>query len=128
MGEFTTKSEYTVLFGTGQYGLTSDYKQGLADLAKQALTYPKGWVISVAGYADSVGNAASNQVLSKERAQAVVAYLLQDCAVPVGRIVAPGAMGESNPVDSNETTSGRAENRRVDVKLLLNKGVAGGDM
>jgi len=128
MGEFTTKSEYTVLFGTGQYGLTSDYKQGLADLAKQALTYPKGWVISVAGYADSVGNAASNQVLSKERAQAVVAYLLQDCAVPVGRIVAPGAMGESNPVDSNETTSGRAENRRVDVKLLLNKGVAGGGM
>jgi len=46
----------------------------------------------------------------------------------VGRIVAPGAMGESNPVDSNETTSGRAENRRVDVKLLLNKGVAGGGM
>ena len=128
MGEVTTKSEYTVLFDTGQYGLTSDYKQGLAELAKQALTYPKGWVISVAGYADSVGNAASNQILSKQRAQAVVAYLLQDCAVPVGRIVAPGAMGESNPVDSNETTSGRAENRRVDVKLLLNKGVAGGGM
>ena len=128
MGEVVTKSEYTVLFSTGQYGLTSDYKQGLAELAKQALTYPKGWVISVAGYADSVGNAASNQILSKQRAQAVVAYLLQDCAVPVGRIVAPGAMGESNPVDSNETTSGRTENRRVDVKLLLNKGVAGGDM
>jgi len=128
MGEVVAKSEYTVLFGTGQYGLTSDYKQGLAELAKQALTYPKGWVISVAGYADSVGNAASNQILSKQRAQAVVAYLLQDCGVPVGRIVAPGAMGESNPVDSNETTSGRAENRRVDVKLLLNKGVAGGGM
>ena len=128
MGEVVTKSEYTVLFSTGQYGLTSDYKQGLAELAKQALTYPKGWVISVAGYADSVGNAAANQTLSKQRAQAVVAYLLQDCAVPVGRIVAPGAMGESNPVDSNETTSGRAENRRVDVKLLLNKGVAGGGM
>jgi outer membrane protein OmpA-like peptidoglycan-associated protein len=128
MGEVVTKSEYTVLFSTGQYGLTSDYKQGLAELAKQALTYSKGWLISVAGYADSVGNAASNQTLSKQRAQAVVAYLLQDCAVPVGRIVAPGAMGESNPVDSNETTSGRTENRRVDVKLLLNKGVAGGDM
>ena len=128
MGEVVAKSEYTVLFGTGQYGLTSDYKQGLAELAKQALIYPKGWVISVAGYADSVGNAASNQILSKQRAQAVVAYLLQDCGVPVGRIVAPGAMGESNPVDSNETTSGRAENRRVDVKLLLNKGVAGGGM
>jgi outer membrane protein OmpA-like peptidoglycan-associated protein len=128
IGEFVTKAQYTVLFGTGQYGLTSEYKQGLADLAKQALTYSKGWVISVAGYADSVGTASSNQVLSKQRAQAVVAYLLQDCGVPVGRIVAPGAMGETNPVASNESASGRADNRRVDVKLLLNKGVAAGGM
>ncbi len=126
MGEVVTKDQYTVLFATGQYGLTSEYKQGLTDLAKQALNYTKGYVISVAGYADSVGNAASNQVLSKQRAQAVVAYLLQDCGIPVGRIVAPGAMGESNPAASNESVSGRAENRRVDVKLLLNKGVAGG--
>jgi OOP family OmpA-OmpF porin len=79
----------------------------------------------VAGFADASGDAASNQVLSKERAQAVAAYLLQECAVPVGRILAPGAMGETNPVGSNESPSGRAENRRVDVKLLLNKGVAG---
>lgn len=124
MGEVVTKAEYTVLFASGQYSLTSESKQGLNDLAKQALTYNKGWVISVAGYADSVGTAAANQVLSKQRAQAVVAYLLQDCGVPVGRIVAPGAMGESNPAASNESASGRAENRRVDVKLLLNKGVA----
>jgi OOP family OmpA-OmpF porin len=82
-------------------------------------------VIQVAAFADSVGTASSNQVLSKERAQAVVAYLLQDCSIPVGRIVAPGAMGESNPVASNETTSGRTENRRADVKLLVNKGIAG---
>jgi len=126
IGDFVAKSEYTVLFGTGQYGLTSEYKQGLTDIAKQALNYPKGWVISVAGYADSIGSASSNQVLSKQRAQAVVAYLLQDCGIPVGRIVAPGAMGETNPATSNESASGRAENRRVEVKLLLNKGVAGG--
>ena len=126
MGEFVTKDQYTVYFANGEYSLTKQYKEGLANLAKEALTYPKGWVISVAGYADSVGNAASNQVLSKQRAQAVVAYLLQDCGVPVGRIVAPGAMGESNPAASNESASGRAENRRVDVKLLLNNGVAGG--
>src|SRR5271166_4720061 len=124
IGEYVTKDQYTVLFATGEHSLTKQYKQGLADLAKEALTYSKGWVISVAGYADSVGNAASNQVLSKQRAQAVVAYLLQDCGIPVGRIVAPGAMGETNPAASNESASGRAENRRVDVKLLLNKGVA----
>ena len=126
MGEIVTKDQYTVLFATGDYSLSDEAKQALANVAKQGLTYSKGWGISVAGFADASGNAAANQVLSKERAQAVVAYLLQECGVPVGRILAPGAMGETNPVDSNESPSGRAENRRVDVKLLLNKGVAGG--
>ena len=126
MGEVVTKDQYTVLFATGDYSLSDEAKQALENIAKQALSYSKGWGISVAGFADSSGNAASNQVLSKERAQAVAAYLLQECGVPVGRILAPGAMGETNPVASNELPSGRAENRRVDVKLLLNKGVAGG--
>jgi OmpA-OmpF porin, OOP family len=126
MGEIVTKDQYTVLFATGDYSLSDEAKQALANVAKQGLAYSKGWGISVAGFADASGNAAANQVLSKERAQAVAAYLLQECGVPVGRILAPGAMGETNPVDSNESSSGRAENRRVDVKLLLNKGVAGG--
>jgi OmpA-OmpF porin, OOP family len=124
LGDFVVKGEHTVYFNTGQYSISGEDKQALADLAKQALTYQKGFVIQVAAFADSVGTASSNQVLSKERAQAVVAYLLQDCSIPVGRIVAPGAMGESNPVASNETTSGRTENRRADVKLLVNKGIA----
>jgi OOP family OmpA-OmpF porin len=126
MGEVVTKSQYTVLFASGDYSLSDAAKQELANVAKQGLTYSKGWGISVAGFADASGGAADNQVLSKERAQAVTAYLLQECGVPVGRILAPGAMGETNPVGSNESSSGRAENRRVDVKLLLNKGVAGG--
>lgn len=125
MGEVVTKEQYTVLFATGDYSLSTEAKEGLANIAKQGMTYSKGWALTVAGYADSTGTAAANQVLSKQRAQAVVAYLLQDCGVPVGRILAPGAMGETNPVASNETASGRADNRRVDVKLVLNKGVAG---
>ncbi len=125
LGDFAVKGEHTVYFATGDYSISGEDRQALADLAKQALTYQKGYVIQVAAFADSVGTAASNQVLSKQRAQAVVAYLLQDCSIPVGRIVAPGAMGESNPVASNETTSGRTENRRADVKLLVNKGIAG---
>jgi outer membrane protein OmpA-like peptidoglycan-associated protein len=125
IGEVVTKDQYAVYFATGDYSLSTEAKQKLTDLAKQALTYNKGWALSVAGFADSTGTAAENQVLSKKRAQAVVAYLLQDCKVPVGRILAPGAMGESNPVASNESDNGRSENRRVDVKLLLNKGVAG---
>jgi outer membrane protein OmpA-like peptidoglycan-associated protein len=123
LGDFVVKGEHTVYFATGDYSISGQDKNALADLAKQALAYGKGFVIQVAAFADSVGTASSNQVLSKERAQAVVAYLLQECNVPVGRIVAPGAMGETNPAASNETPSGRADNRRAEVKLLVNKGI-----
>jgi OOP family OmpA-OmpF porin len=125
LGDFVVKGQHTVFFATGDYSISGADRQALADLAKQALAYQKGYVIQVAAFADSVGTAASNQVLSKERAQAVVAYLLQDCSVPVGRIVSPGAMGESNPAASNETASGRGENRRAEVKVLVNKGIVG---
>jgi outer membrane protein OmpA-like peptidoglycan-associated protein len=123
LGDFLVKGEHTVYFATGDYSISGQDRNALADLAKQALVYQKGYVIQVAGFADSVGTASSNQVLSKERAQAVVAYLLQECSIPVGRIVAPGAMGETNPAASNETTSGRSDNRRAEVKLLVNKGI-----
>jgi OmpA-OmpF porin, OOP family len=125
LGDFVVKGEHTVYFGTGDYSISGQDRNALADLAKQSLAYQKGYVIQVAAFADSVGTASSNQLLSKERAQAVVAYLLQECSVPVGRIVAPGAMGESNPAASNESTSGRTENRRAEVKLLVNKGIVG---
>ena len=123
LGDFVVKGEHTVYFATGDYTISGQDRNALADLAQKALAYSKGYVIQVAGFADSVGTASSNQVLSKERAQAVVAYLLQECSIPVGRIVAPGAMGETNPAASNETTSGRSENRRAEVKLLVNKGI-----
>jgi outer membrane protein OmpA-like peptidoglycan-associated protein len=124
--DWDVKGEATVHFEVGDSALSEEPKQEIATLAQQALNY-KGYVIEVRGYADSTGRLEANQQLSKERAQAVVAYLLQDCHVPVKNIVAPGAMGETNPVASNETASGRADNRRVDLKLLVNKGVAGGE-
>lgn len=119
------KGEATVRFAVGD-SVLSENKQEVAALARQALTY-LGFVIEVRGYADSTGRLEDNQQLSKERAQAVVAYLLQDCHVPVKNIAAPGAMGETNPPGSNETEYGRAENRRVDLRLLVNKGVSGGE-
>ncbi len=118
------KGEATVRFEVGDSALSDANKQEIATLAQQAFTY-LGFVIEVRGYADSTGKLADNQQLSKQRAQAVVAYLLQDCHVPTKNIAAPGAMGEANPAASNETTDGQAENRRVDLKLLVNKGVSG---
>lgn len=122
--DWAVKSQASVHFAVGNSAISAEHKQEIAAFAKEALNY-KGYVIEVKGYADSTGNSVDNQVLSKERAEAVVAYLLQDCHVPVKNIVAPGAMSETHPVASNETTSGRAENRRVDLRLLINKGVAG---
>ena len=128
LGQYMVKDETTVFFATGDYTITAEYKQPLADLAKKALKEsPKAYLIQVSGFADAVGSAASNQVLSKHRAEAVVAYLLQDCGIPVGRIVSPGALGETNPAASNESATGRSENRRVEIKLLINKGIAGGN-
>ena len=124
LGEYAVKSEATLYFATGDYTLSPEGKQKLKAMAQDALM-GKAYLIQVKGFADSVGSLADNQVLSKRRAEAVVAYLIQECGIPVGRIVAPGAMSETNPVASNETASGRAENRRTEVRLLINKGIAG---
>jgi len=85
----------------------------------------KGYIIEVRGYADNKGTATMNERLSEERAQAVASYLVENCNVPMRHVITPAAMGETHAVASNETVAGRAENRRVEVKVLVNKGVAG---
>jgi outer membrane protein OmpA-like peptidoglycan-associated protein len=121
--DYESKGQATVNFAVGSATISASDKAALKQLAQSA-TGLTGYLIEVKGYADSSGNAAMNQQLSMERAQEVVAFLLQDCNVPVRHIVAPGAMGTADPAASNETASGRAENRRVDVKVLVNKGLS----
>jgi OmpA-OmpF porin, OOP family len=125
LSEYDTKAKATVFFTSGSYTISDSDKAALSVLA-QAATGLTGYIIQVKGYADSSGNAAMNQQLSMDRAQAVVAYLLQNCSVPLRHIVAPGAMGIADPAAPNETADGRADNRRVDVKVVVNRGVAGG--
>jgi OOP family OmpA-OmpF porin len=79
----------------------------------------------VTGYADSSGSAAMNMKLSENRAKAVIVFLMQQGNVPVRHIVAPGAMGEYGAATPKETKAGRSENRRVEVKVLVNKGITG---
>jgi outer membrane protein OmpA-like peptidoglycan-associated protein len=124
LSEYDTKAGVKVNFAVGKSVISADDKAALQKLAKDAVG-TTGYIISVKGFADSSGAAAMNQQLSMDRAQAVIAYLIQDCKVPVRHIVAPGAMGTADPAASNETSSGRAENRRVEVKVLVNKGLAG---
>jgi OmpA-OmpF porin, OOP family len=122
--EFDTKGEASIYFASGSKSIPSKDQTALMDLAHNAVNLT-GYLIEVKGYADSTGNAAMNQKLSMDRAQEVIAFLIQNCNVPVRRIVAPGAMGAAAPVASNETSQGRSKNRRVEVKVLVNRGLAG---
>jgi len=124
LSDYDTKAQLDVHFASGSSDISEADQEALKKLAQNAVNLT-GYIIQVKGFADSSGNAAMNQKLSMERAQDVIAFLLQDCNVPVRHIVAPGAMGEAAPVASNETAAGRTENRRVEVKVLLNKGLAG---
>ena len=124
LSEYDTKGQLDVRFASGSAKISAEDQAALKKLAEDAVKQT-GYIIQVKGFADSSGNAAMNQKLSMERAQNVIAFLIQDCNVPVRHVIAPGAMGEAAPVATNETAAGRAENRRVEVKVLLNKGVSG---
>ena len=92
-------------------------------LTAKAKTF-RGYLIQVAGYTDAVGSASRNQELSDRRAAVVVIYLQQECDVALSRVLTPIAMGVSKPVAPNETAQGRAENRRVTVKIAVNRGIS----
>ena len=124
LSDYDTKAQLDVHFASRSSDISEADQEALKKLAQNAVNLT-GYIIQVKGFADSSGNAKMNQNLSMERAQNVIAFLLQNCNVPVRHIVAPGAMGEAAPVASNETAAGRAENRRVEIKVLLNKGLAG---
>jgi outer membrane protein OmpA-like peptidoglycan-associated protein len=84
----------------------------------------KGWVVAIVGFADTTGNTEANRRLSERRAQAVIGYLVTKHNLPLQRLVQPFGYGENNPVAENTTVAGRARNRRVEVRLLVNKGIA----
>lgn len=122
--DYDVKGEATVRFTVGSSKIAAADEEQLKTLAQNA-TGLKGYIIEVTGYADSTGNPAMNTQLSEDRAKAVINYLVQQGGVPIRHIVAPGAMGEYGAAATNETKAGRAENRRVVVKVLVNKGLAG---
>jgi OmpA-OmpF porin, OOP family len=124
LADFDVKNQATVKFNVGSSKLDDTDKEALKQLADSAAGI-KGYIVEVIGYADATGDAAMNTRLSENRAKEVVTYLIQQCGVPSRHIVAPGAMGEYGEAAPNETKAGRAENRRVEVKVLVNKGIAG---
>ena len=124
LGDYNILGEVTVLFGNDKVTIEPQYKPQLLKLAQQAKGIT-GYVIQVKGYASKVGSAALNQKLSTERAENVTNFLEQEGQIPLTNMLAPGAMGTSRQVAPDTTAEGQAENRRVVVRILQNKGIAG---
>jgi len=124
LGEYNIWDEVTVYFANGKVTVDPQYDAPLLKLCEKATTVT-GYVIQVKGYASAVGSAALNQKLSQERAANVTDFLEQNCQIPLTNVLAPGAMGTSRQVAPDSTAEGQAENRRVVVRVLQNKGIAG---
>jgi len=124
LGEYNIWDEVTVYFANGKVTVDPQYYDKLLALSQKAKTVT-GYVIQVQGFASKVGSAALNQKLSQERAQNVIDFLEQKGGIPLTNVLAPGAMGTADQVAPDATTEGQAENRRVVVRVLQNKGIAG---
>ncbi len=124
LADYNIWDEVTVYFGNDKVSVDPQYNSKLTALCQKAKTVT-GYVIQVKGYASAVGSVALNQKLSQERAANVTDFLDQQCQIPLTNILAPGAMGTSKQVASDATAEGQAENRRVVVRVLQNKGIAG---
>ncbi len=111
-------TDTTVQFGFDKAELTRKDKQTLDEFAGQ-IQNQKHYIVQVEGYTDSTGDANYNYQLSQRRADAVIHYLAVKYNIPAYKIFLIG-LGKDNPVAQNTSASGRAKNRRVDVRLMGN--------
>jgi OmpA-OmpF porin, OOP family len=118
-----------VLFKVNSSIIDATAKQTIDDAAawakgEKAKGNANGWLVEVVGFADTSGNTAKNRALSERRAKAVIQYLVGVHNLDLRRLVQPFGYGESKPVANNKTAAGRAQNRRVEIRILQNKGIA----
>lgn len=123
LDDYEVQNVATVQFKVASATLSEDAISALDKLAAEAKS-AKGWVIEVTGFASSDGSDAINRELSQRRADSVVRYLLEKQGIPLRRIVTPFGHGENQPVADNSTRAGRQQNRRVEVRVLVSKGLA----
>jgi outer membrane protein OmpA-like peptidoglycan-associated protein len=122
LDNFDMRDKATVNFAVNSFELTDVARQTLDALVAKSESLG-AYVIEIEGFTDGVGSAQFNQRLSTQRAHAVVAYLTDHHNVPLRRIATPSGLGPANPVGPNETSGGRALNRRVELKVLVNRGI-----
>ena len=122
LDDYTPMENTAVNFRTGSAVLLPDAKAKLDEIATKALN-AKAYVVEVTGHADATGNANFNRQLSQRRADAVIRYLVEQHKIPLRRIITPYGFGATEPIADNKTREGRSQNRRVEVKILVNKGL-----
>jgi outer membrane protein OmpA-like peptidoglycan-associated protein len=122
LDDYDVQANVAVTFRVNSAVLSPEAKQQLDDFATKAES-AKAYMIEVAGHTDSTGSETKNFRLSRERADAVVQYLAVYHKIPLRRFVTPMGYGKTDAVADNSTANGRAQNRRVEVKMLLNRGM-----
>ena len=122
LDDYTPQETAAVNFRTGSSVLLPEAKTKLDEIATKALN-AKAYVVEVTGHADATGNANFNRQLSQRRADAVIRYLVEQHKIPLRRIITPYGFGATEPIADNKTREGREQNRRVEVKILVNKGL-----
>src|SRR5947207_11852073 len=118
----------SVLFKVGSSVIDATARTTIDDAAawakgEKSKGNANGWLVEVVGFADTTGNTARNRSLSERRSKSVIQYLVGVHNLDLQRLVQPFGFGESRPVADNKTAEGRAKNRRVEIRILQNKGI-----
>jgi outer membrane protein OmpA-like peptidoglycan-associated protein len=126
LGEYDPIKTIVVPFATGSSTIGPKGKSIIDEAAAWVKTQDRrGWMVEVVGYADSTGRTAANKRLSERRANSVIGYLVSKHNMPLTRLIQPFGAGVDRPAAANDTPEGRAQNRRVEIRLLQNKGIRG---
>jgi OOP family OmpA-OmpF porin len=124
LDDYDVQDSIAVTFRLNSAVLLPEAKQQLDEFATKALA-SSGFMIEVSGHTDSTGSDAKNMRLSRDRAESVVEYLTVNHKIPARRFITPMGYGKSAAVADNSSAAGRAQNRRVEVKILANRGLRG---
>jgi outer membrane protein OmpA-like peptidoglycan-associated protein len=122
LDDYDVQETVAVTFRTNSAVLSPEAKTQLDELAGKTQG-ARAFMIEVAGHTDSTGSDAKNFRLSRARAEAVVQYLAVQHKIPLRRFVTPMGYGKTEAVADNTSAAGRQQNRRVEVKMIINRGL-----
>jgi outer membrane protein OmpA-like peptidoglycan-associated protein len=130
LDDYDTIKSVPILFKVNSSVIDPTAKAAIDEVATWAVEQRKsgngnGWMYQVVGFADTSGKTAKNRALSERRAQAVIRYLVTTYNMDLRRLIQPFGYGEEGKqAADNNTAEGRAKNRRVEIIILQNKGIA----